>query len=257
MLYTYLLPHFNLTVTLRSKICLYFTDNKTEDQRNYVTDITQGARGGAVYATFQKSLTNFFLIFKVRGREGERQGEKHQSVASHMSPTRDQTGNPGMCPDWKSNQWPFGSFASTQSTELHQPGPYFRDLNYYTQSTRIWQVNSKLLGPTASLWDHHWKDFLGSAEEEMPISHKIRQYRALLGFAHPGEILWSTERAEEVAHKQGIWQGFMHQILIGSPRGIGLLEQSRSPSLVVPHGLRLPGGYPCPSWHSSVYSFRP
>ena len=28
----------------------------------------------------------------------------------------------------------------------------------------------------------------------MPISHKIRQYRALLGFAHPGEVPWFTER---------------------------------------------------------------
>ena len=63
------------------------------------------------------------------------------------------------------------------------------------------------------------KVLLGSAEEEMPISHKIRQYRALLGFAHPGEILWSTEQAEEVAPKQDIWQGFMHQILVGSLRG--------------------------------------
>ena len=85
----------------------------------------------------------------------------------------------------------------------------------------------------------------------MPISHKIRQYTALFGFAHPGKILWSVERAEEVAPKQGIWWGFMRQILIGSPRGlgIGLLEQSRSPSLVVPLELRLPGGYPHPSWH--------
>ena len=63
------------------------------------------------------------------------------------------------------------------------------------------------------------KVFLGSAEEEMPISHKIRQYRALLGFAPPGEILWSTEQAEDVAPKQDIWQGFMHQILVGSLRG--------------------------------------
>ena len=83
----------------------------------------------------------------------------------------------------------------------------------------------------------------------MPISHKIRQYRALLGFAHPGEILWSVEWAEEVAPKQGIWQGFMHQILVGSPGGLGIgfLEQSGNPSLVVPLGLRLPGGYPHPS----------
>ena len=84
----------------------------------------------------------------------------------------------------------------------------------------------------------------------MPISHKIRHYRALLRFVHPGEILWSAERGpEEVAHTQGIWRGFRHQILIGSPwgLGIGLLEQSGNPSLVVPLGLRLPGGYPRPS----------
>ena len=30
--------------------------------------------------------------------------------------------NPGMCPDWESNQQPFGSQAGTQSTEPHQPG---------------------------------------------------------------------------------------------------------------------------------------
>ena len=28
----------------------------------------------------------------------------------------------------------------------------------------------------------------------MPISHKIRQYRALLGFAHPGEVPRSAEQ---------------------------------------------------------------
>ena len=80
------------------------------------------------------------------------------------------------------------------------------------------------------------KVFLGSAEEEMPISHKIRQYIALLGFVHPGEVPPSAEQAGEVASKQGIWRGFTHQILLGSPRGlgIGLLEQSGNLSLVVP-----------------------
>ena len=29
--------------------------------------------------------------------------------------------NPGMCPDWESNQLPFASQAGTQSTEPHQP----------------------------------------------------------------------------------------------------------------------------------------
>ena len=55
--------------------------------------------------TFLKN-TNFFLfylfIFRERGREGEREGERHQCVvASRMSPTRDLACNPGMCSDWE------------------------------------------------------------------------------------------------------------------------------------------------------------
>ena len=46
-------------------------------------------------------VTIFFKdIFRQRGREGERGGEKHQCVvASHAPPTRDLAHNPGMCPD--------------------------------------------------------------------------------------------------------------------------------------------------------------
>ena len=32
--------------------------------------------------------------------------------------------NPGMCPDWESNQQPFGLQARAQSAELHQPGKH-------------------------------------------------------------------------------------------------------------------------------------
>ena len=39
-----------------------------------------------------------------------------------MPPTGDPAHNPGMCPDQESNWWLFGSQASTQSTEPHQPG---------------------------------------------------------------------------------------------------------------------------------------
>ena len=43
----------------------------------------------------------YLSIFRERGMEGE----KHQCVvASHVSPTGDLACNPGMCPDWKSNQ---------------------------------------------------------------------------------------------------------------------------------------------------------
>ena len=46
-------------------------------------------------------------------------------VATCMLPTRDLACNPGMCPDWESNQRPFVLQASAQSTEPHQPGPEF------------------------------------------------------------------------------------------------------------------------------------
>ena len=61
------------------------------------------------------------MSFRERGREGEREGEKHQCVV--VPPAGDLVSNPGMCPDWESNQRPFGSQASTQSTEPHQRGP--------------------------------------------------------------------------------------------------------------------------------------
>ena len=74
--------------------------------------------------TFWVCFLRFYLfIFRKRGREGEREGEKHQCVvASHVPPTSDQACNPGMCPAWELNWQPFTSQASTQPTEPHQPG---------------------------------------------------------------------------------------------------------------------------------------
>ena len=43
-------------------------------------------------------------------------------VASHVLPTGDLAGNPGMCPDWESTWKPFDSQAGAQSTEPHQSG---------------------------------------------------------------------------------------------------------------------------------------
>ena len=63
------------------------------------------------------------FIFKERGREGEREGEKHQcAVATCAPPTEDLACNPGMCPDRESNWRPFGLQSGAQSTEPHQPG---------------------------------------------------------------------------------------------------------------------------------------
>ena len=42
-------------------------------------------------------------------------------------PSRDLARNPGMCPDWELNWQSFGSQASTQSTEPHQPGIFLKN----------------------------------------------------------------------------------------------------------------------------------
>ena len=69
---------------------------------------------------------DFIYLFLERRREGIREGEKHHCVvASCAPPTGGLACNPGMCPDWESNQGPFGLQASAQSTGLHQPGQYF------------------------------------------------------------------------------------------------------------------------------------
>ena len=53
----------------------------------------------------------------------------------------------------------------------------------------------------------------------MPISHKIRQYRALLGFVHPGKVPGYTEQGRRSLAQAGNMGGFVHQILVGSLRG--------------------------------------
>ena len=66
---------------------------------------------------------DFIYLFLERGDQREKEGEKHQCVvASHVPLTGDLACHPGMCPDWESNQQPFGLQASAQSTEPHQPG---------------------------------------------------------------------------------------------------------------------------------------
>ena len=57
-------------------------------------------------------LRLYLFIFKDRGREGE-SGSKTSKCGclSHTPRTGDLACNPGMCPDWESNQRPFGSQA--------------------------------------------------------------------------------------------------------------------------------------------------
>ena len=72
-------------------------------------------------------LTIFFkgyyiCIFREKGREGERDREKHPSVASHTCPTEDRTHNLGMGPDQELNQQLFTLWDNSQPTESHWPG---------------------------------------------------------------------------------------------------------------------------------------
>ena len=56
------------------------------------------------HVVFLKKKKKILFIFRERGREGEREGEKHQCVvASHARPAGDLACNPGMCPDRESN----------------------------------------------------------------------------------------------------------------------------------------------------------
>ena len=80
-------------------------------------------------------LKMFFILFSEKGREGEREAEKHQCLgASHAAPTGDLACNPGMYPDWEPNWLLFDSQAHAQSTELHWPGT----LSYIFKSQNIY-----------------------------------------------------------------------------------------------------------------------
>ena len=69
-------------------------------------------------------LKYFIYLFLERGegREKERERNIDHLIASCIPPTGDLACNPGMCPDWDLNLWPFGLWDNTQPTELYQSG---------------------------------------------------------------------------------------------------------------------------------------
>ena len=76
------------------------------------SDLKMGRRSLSVFKRF------YLFIFRERGRDGEREGEKHQCVVTSRVPsTGDLAHNPGMCPDWELNQQPSGLQAGTQPRE--------------------------------------------------------------------------------------------------------------------------------------------
>ena len=65
---------------------------------------------GSTLEVHLKKKIIYVFIFRERVRGGEREREKHQCVvASCTPPTRDLADKLGMCPDWESDQQPFGS----------------------------------------------------------------------------------------------------------------------------------------------------
>ena len=74
------------------------------------------------YKSLKKNFVLNLILDRGEGREKREVKKHHCVVASYMPRTEDLACNPGMCPDWESNQRPFGSQASAQSTEPHQPG---------------------------------------------------------------------------------------------------------------------------------------
>ena len=71
---------------------------------------------------------NCIYLFLERREERERNINEWLPLM-HSPDTGDLAGNPGLCPDWESNQQPFGLQSSTQSTEPHQPGWKRKNLN--------------------------------------------------------------------------------------------------------------------------------
>ena len=62
---------------------------------------------------------DFIYLFLEREEGKEKERERNINVWPH---TGGLTCNPGMCPDWEVNLWPFGSQAHAQSPEPHQSG---------------------------------------------------------------------------------------------------------------------------------------
>ena len=85
---------------------------------------------------------NMFFIYFQREGKGWGKRERHINVWLPLihPPTGDLAPNPGMCPDWESNQRPFGVQAGTQATGLHQPG---QNLNFCALKAFIQRLKRK------------------------------------------------------------------------------------------------------------------
>ena len=79
----------------------------------------------------------YLFIFRERGKWGRKTGRETSMCGLPLMhhPTGDLARNPGMCPDWGLNWWPFGLQVGTQSTEPHQPGQ--ENLNFISVNDEL------------------------------------------------------------------------------------------------------------------------
>ena len=71
-------------------------------------------------------MKDFIYLFLERGQGRDKERERNINVWLFLTGPLggDLASKPGMCPDWESNWQPFGSQATTQSTEPQQPRKY-------------------------------------------------------------------------------------------------------------------------------------
>ena len=208
------------------------------------------------HSSISKILSHFsvFLFFKDfiyllletgEGRKKERERdinvqEVHPSLASRTPPTGDLAQNPGMRPDWESNQWPFSSQTGSQSTEPHKPGPF---------SLFKWVLNI-IIPPLHTFWISNFKvnliiiysqdlySRLFSRSQKDLVSQGL-QVTSTEGYVWAGRHVWTGLELRPVmwawqgpdqssAQRSTQWQQPFPHLLLATPLplGRGLIKQS-------------------------------
>ena len=136
---------------------------------------------------FKKYFLTFYLFtFRENGREGEREGEKHQTCKRYTDhrPIGDLAHNPSMFLDWELNWGFFGLQASPQSIEPHKPGLIlFILINTYLEAIIYWALFIKAQNPSGS--------WLGKSLNNLPQVTKSVNRRARNGSHQTIPSVWA------------------------------------------------------------------
>ncbi|XP_053528661.1 sodium/potassium-transporting ATPase subunit gamma isoform X9 [Artibeus jamaicensis] len=101
-----LLPRGSLASARPGRLAQKRLHGGLQRQTKY-TEMPRGCMIGDPTPVWGRSFRSTASVPRERGREGKREGEKHQFVAASCTPpTGDLACNPGMCPDWESNWQP-------------------------------------------------------------------------------------------------------------------------------------------------------